>query len=586
MAAWHDVFRSARERSGLSQEALAQRAGLSEETISSWERGKRRPSQRSLARALDAVAPSGAVRDEILRLAGFEADPPPRLRRLQDLRVGPTYLNREIAAYPWPCLVLNEHHEIVAWNAPATRVAEMDFAARLPQRWQRNLMRITTMPHFRDRVVNWEEIAAKLISVLKNDQVSINVSEEDKQYYATVMTDIARDHPDVLSDLFRLWNTVEPQQEGGRLFYNPVWRVEDGSVLRFNTVTSGWDDFDATWASDWQPADAGTWRWLTGSGAGLVPAQHPDETSKDVGLLTDDAGAPAMAGDAMAASSSLGRMLRTARRDARMTQRELAEVSGLAEATISAYERGARRPTREHLLAFAYAAQLDTATTNVALRDLGYDPEPSDWALFVTGMDRRNPYDRHRHWQAPDEWRDALVWSPAQIEQEVGQHRWPCFVTNQQCEIVVSNRAAQQVLNLRLNRDLPRPEDRHVLRFVLGRYFRDHVANWDDVADALLPGALSQPFRDDRTPAAAALRRVMRELRSADPELIGRLTELWRRARPTMLTNRLVIPIQWKHDDSSSLAFNCIASPWGLTGGWALDWHPADAATWDRLGTG
>jgi len=41
-------------------------------------------------------------------------------------------LPEELAAYSWPCLALNERFEIIAWNAPALKVAELDFETIFP----------------------------------------------------------------------------------------------------------------------------------------------------------------------------------------------------------------------------------------------------------------------------------------------------------------------------------------------------------------------------------------------------------------------------------------------------------------------
>jgi len=53
--------------------------------------------------------------------------------------------------------------------------------------------------------------------------------------------------------------------------------------------------------------------------------------------------------------------LRAARRDSRLTAKELGEAAGLEPNTIRAYERGIRRPLVETITAIAHAAGLNPA---------------------------------------------------------------------------------------------------------------------------------------------------------------------------------------------------------------------------------
>ena len=214
----------------------------------------------------------------------------------------------------------------MAWNGPAVRVAELDFATATPTQRDRNMMRLAADPHFRRRAVNWEEIAAYLIGIIKL-ALPDTTQPGDNPYFWEVVQDIAIRFPEALNDLVRLWSTVPPLPPGQRNIYYPVWRTSDGARLRFNSVVSSWNDFDAFFANDWHPADADTWEWLTSAPAPVpsMPALEPDRRS-------------------------WFELLRRAREQSGLSRAELAALAGVAMRSLDNYETGARRPSRETLV--------------------------------------------------------------------------------------------------------------------------------------------------------------------------------------------------------------------------------------------
>ncbi len=87
-----------RQRSGLSQNALARRAGINPGTVNRLESGQRAPSNRELVLTLsDALALDSADRDRLLAAAGHlpivfdqEAVGDPALRLVADILADPT----------------------------------------------------------------------------------------------------------------------------------------------------------------------------------------------------------------------------------------------------------------------------------------------------------------------------------------------------------------------------------------------------------------------------------------------------------------------------------------------------------------
>jgi MmyB-like transcription regulator ligand binding domain len=94
--------------------------------------------------------------------------------------------------YPWPCLLRNERTEIVAWNAPAERVAELDFGSVLPLPHQRNLMRIAIMQHFVERVVNWPEVIGLMVNMFTGNQYDFFRPDKDLLYFQAIVEDAVK----------------------------------------------------------------------------------------------------------------------------------------------------------------------------------------------------------------------------------------------------------------------------------------------------------------------------------------------------------------------------------------------------------
>lgn len=562
MERWNDLLRQARERLDWSQGELARRAGVSEKTVSNYELAARRPTGATLRRLLRALGPDQPAANAILSEAGFDPEPAGRLAEIEARRVALPQLQREVASYPWPCLVVNERHEIVGWNDPARHVAELEFSSLAGPR-DRNLMRISAMKHFRDRVLNWDHVALTMMSILKHDQVDLARDDPGSQYYKAVLNDIMRDDSDVLLKLGALWNEAQPWHDGTRVLFEPVWRVSDGTVLRFTTIIRTWDDFDAAWANDWHPADAATWSWLAERAA--QPPGTPDH-----GIAAD--GAPA---DEPVDWHTL---LARGREGSGLTQRTLAEAVGVSVHAVSSYERGIRTPDRETLLRLTRALELDGVTTNAILASLGLDPEPSEWSRFMAGLPLRA---RAKQFEG----RTHVAAGVATVQRAIDKHRWPCLVVNERCEIACWNDAAVRVFGLDFGRDLPDPRQRSFLRFALSRHMRDRVENWEQVATAVVPSTLKQVFPEGRNASAPPwLRAVLDDIHRDDPGIVARLRELWRASPPVMLTDRLVAPLVWRREDGTRLAFHCVIATWNTFDPfWAIDLHPADAATWTWL---
>lgn len=201
MAAWNELLRRARGQRGLGQTELAALVGVSVETLSLYERGAATPDRSMLLRIARALALDRRAINEILAAAGYEPVPTGRLAQFEAERRGLQYLQQEVDGYAWPCLVVNNRMEILCWNEPARRVAELDFVRDLPTLAERNLFRIAVTPHFEQRLLNWDKAVGEMISTLKGEGADLGDPDEGPLYFAALAQDLARTHPDLFPQI-------------------------------------------------------------------------------------------------------------------------------------------------------------------------------------------------------------------------------------------------------------------------------------------------------------------------------------------------------------------------------------------------
>lgn len=568
MAEWNEILRAARRQAGLSQPALAVAARCSPGTVQNAEYGRKRLSREALLRLIDALTLAPAARNAVLVGAGHDPAPAGRLAEIERRRRPLEELQAEVDGYAWPCLVMNERHEIACWNAAANAVAELDFARDLPLLRDRSLMRISTMAHFRARVQNWEQVISVLIAVLKANQTDIERPQEDSAYFMAMVAEIAQRHPDIFPTLIELWQRVEPRPDGGREGFPAIWRLFDGTVLRFVCLIRSWSDFDAAWSLDWHPADAATWTWLnTTVGAPARPA---------AAALLSGGGLPLIP---RALGSNWRQLLRQEREATGLSRAELASRSGVSQDMIYSLEArsGRRRPTRETLLQLTRAMELDGIATNAILEAAGVDPEPSEWALFLANEERRSPTRKYRPKNNPHRTR-------LDVQRAIAAHAWPCLVIDERCTLLCWNEAADRVFGEGYLDEAQTATRDTIVQLALADRFRAATVNWEEVVAALIPSTL-RPFLGP-APAVGGgrLAAIVAAVRRLDAESRARLNAVWQDAPAGAPQTRVVFPLYWRTPDGAILSFTCLLSPWNaFDPAWALDWHPADAATWRWL---
>jgi DNA-binding XRE family transcriptional regulator len=309
-----------------------------------------------------------------------------------------------------------------------------------------------------------------------------------------------------------------------------------------------WHDFDALFCYDWHAADGPTAEWVTDrlkaleSVGQLMPT--PERNGSDWSAL-------------------FARM----RRRARMTQERLSLDSGVSVSSIHSYEAGRRTPSRESAIALCRATQADSVSTNTVMRELGMEPLPSDYALWLTGEVRARGPLYHIA--------EARVGG---MRREIEGLIWPCLVFDGSCRLVLQNRLAARLGEGR-SRPVRRP---HLLDVLADAYLAGSVLNVDEVLSRLVPESVRRVLnpanseRVDRGALAQAVRGIVQRC----PELARILSTLWSTSE-VLEVMRPVAKLNWRTAEGDSLVFDVVAARWSdASSMWALDFHPATAETW------
>src|SRR5262249_17498663 len=146
-----DLLRKWRMEMGMSQAELAKRVGVSNAAIASWELGRRLPEVGSRSQVIemgDVLERGVADLNELLAAADLEPVPDRRTRPMLDRRKTFAVLRSECESYSWPTLAMNEDFEVIAWNAAANDLSELDFGVDLAEPGARQLLRMALSEHY------------------------------------------------------------------------------------------------------------------------------------------------------------------------------------------------------------------------------------------------------------------------------------------------------------------------------------------------------------------------------------------------------------------------------------------------------
>lgn len=262
---WRTKIRDVRTALGLTQQQLADGAGLSLSTVRGYERGHRQPRREHLLALLNVLNVDGAGRREILEGAGFASS-----RTLFPADEFPDYfftaeeLQHEVELVPWPEFVLNDHIEVIAANAMVQALWHVDFAAERARRSspEMSLLSVASERRFADKMLNWDECVATMAAVFKGRPNNPGSLDQPDPYLYRVLEEFAEGDQAFLARLANVWAATPARKAKARWAYRVVWQEPEFGVMRFYGLVSTASEPDAYGFNDWIPMDAETWTVL------------------------------------------------------------------------------------------------------------------------------------------------------------------------------------------------------------------------------------------------------------------------------------------------------------------------------------
>ena len=262
---WRSQLRATRERLGVSRAELARRSGVPANTLRRWEDGTRNPRHASLRAVLDALDCPSAEANALLAEAGF----PPASTLFPGDRFPNYYftvdeLQDAVEQVPWPEFVINDNIEVVAANATAQALWLIDFAHEKSWRTsaQMNALIFASDHHFADRIVNWDEVVATLVSTFKGRPRDPRTIDEPDPYFDAVLAEFVRGDPAFLGRLIDIFAKTPARGPKCRWSYRVIWRDDEFGDMRFLGLVSTASEPDGLSFNDWHPLDAESWNIL------------------------------------------------------------------------------------------------------------------------------------------------------------------------------------------------------------------------------------------------------------------------------------------------------------------------------------
>jgi hypothetical protein len=157
--------------------------------------------------------------------------------------------------------VLNEYCEVRSWNRLAGLLMELDPATCFSQPYERHALVALVTPHFRERILNWEETISIFAGLHKSRFEGLDAAGEFA-YIKTVATCIMQHNPEDVSTILTLLTNAPSLSHPAATTWHLRWRTGDGTELSFTCLLRRLSDNGRTRVNDCHPADVVTWNWL------------------------------------------------------------------------------------------------------------------------------------------------------------------------------------------------------------------------------------------------------------------------------------------------------------------------------------
>ena len=249
-----------------------------------------------------------------------------------------------------------------------------------------------------------------------------------------------------------------------------------------------------------------------------------------------------------------------------LSQRELAKAANVSANSIASWELTRRLPRDASAIErLGHALQATSPELDQLLLAGGLPPHPRGLATRIEDVRLRIS--------------DTAGW--------LARYPWVCLIANDRHELLAWNRPANLVAEIDLATVLPTPEQRNILWMAVLPHFRDvRLTNWDELISGLISVMKAGEMRGD-VPPPLWLSTLLGTILADYPEAFKRIIALFQ-ATPTWRDGgRNYHYVEWHvgpPDGGHELAFNLVFRAWSnYDGTFAMDWHPADSATWAWL---
>lgn len=258
--------------------------------------------------------------------------------------------------------------------------------------------------------------------------------------------------------------------------------------------------------------------------------------------------------------------LRDARKQVGLSQRALAEGSGLSYEAVRGYESGKRNASRGVLETLIAALKIPTVIANGMRESAGFAPVNFQF----TGERDRNFY-------------YTLEELPAAVEETP----WPQFVVNDAFEVVAANVwvAALWDIDWEHEKAVRSRAQLNLLSVASDHHFADRLKNWDEIIGMFVsvfkaPHPTSYSL-DTPTPY---FNEVIAQFLNGDPVFLARLLKIWSTTEARDSKVRSSYPILWEDPEFGVMRLRGIVTNASYPDALSFnDWIPVDAETWQAL---